>query len=190
MSAISSSTGQSLATFFQSVSVQASSSTATASATTTSTTGQSVQAAGGHHHHPDGNGGKMFQALQSAVTSALQSAQSSGSTDPNTTIENAISQFFKSHGGAPPASGSNQAQGSQPPSGNADGDQDSSTSAQGSSTDAAKSAFFATLQQYGVSSDQFRQDFLAAIKDAQNGTVNSGTALQSVPSGTVVDTTA
>src|SRR4051812_35054769 len=43
-----------------------------------------------HAHRHGGGHGQFFSKLQAAVTSALQSAQSDGTTDPNQAIQSAI----------------------------------------------------------------------------------------------------
>jgi hypothetical protein len=136
------------------------------------------QAQQAHHHHHHG-GGQFFAKIQAAVTTALQSAQSNGASDPNQIVQNAIESVLK---------------------GNSDGSADESgeqsiapTDASASGTvdpHAAREAFFQTLQSYGVDPQQFHQDFLTAIQDAHNGNADPSTAFKSFPPGLNVDTTA
>lgn len=187
MSSVSSVGGnaQSLYQFIQSLSgttpAQSTGATSgTAASTTTSSATQTIaQAAqsigqalqGGHHHHHHGGG---LQQIQDAVTNALQSAQSNGSTaNPNKIVEDAISQVL----------GNNNAAVS--PTGTAAAGATASTSTSAASR---TQAFFQTLQSFGVSPQQFQQDLLSAVKDAQNGTVNSSTAFQNFPLGSALDT--
>lgn len=185
MSAISS-VGSGLQQFVQGISVNAANgaaSTQQATAATAAGGGDAVQ--GGHHHHR-GGGGAGFAKVQQAVTSALEAAQSSGSsTDPNQVIQDAIKQAFQQNqaGGAsatPAASGTD-----------ADGGQDGSAATGGStSPDAARQAFAQTLQSFGVSEQQFHADFAAAMQGAQGGQVDASAAFKSFPAGSVVDTAA
>lgn len=127
--------------------------------------GQAMQ--GGHHHH---HGGALKQ-IQNAVTNALQTAQASGSnSDPNTIVEDAIAQVL----------GNNNAAVSSTPGG---ADASASTSPAINTQN-----FFQTLQSFGVTPQQFQQDLLSAVKDAQSGTINNSTAFQSFPIGSTLDT--
>lgn len=182
MSSISSLSGgaSGLYSFIQSLTgTNQSSATSAASSTDptqSSSTGQAVTGAGGHHHH-HGGGGAMKQ-IQDAVTNALQTAQSSGSsTDPNQIIEDAIAKVLQNNNSA---TSSNGAQGAADP----DGDGDAPGGATGSNN---AQSFQQLLQSVGVSPQQFHQDFLAAVKDAQGGQMNPLTALQSFPVGSTVD---
>jgi hypothetical protein len=136
----------------------------------------------------------MLGKVQDAVTSALQSAQSDPSADPNQTIQDAIAKVFQQNGARGPggAQGATGGGGPRPPGPDGDGD-GANGSAQGSSeTGSSKmQAFFQTLQdQYGISADQFRQDFQSAVQQARNGQSDSSTAFRSFPPGTLVDTAA
>jgi hypothetical protein len=189
MSSAVSGVGQGLYQFFQSVSNSASTPAASAAgANSTASTGQQVSGHHHHHHHGGGDGGAMFQQLQSAVSGALQSAQGNSSADPNQIIQDAIEKVMKNAGagGANAASGAlAQASGSDP-----DGNGDSDAPGKANNDGGAKNqAFVQMLQSYGVSPQQFHQDFLAAIKDAQqNSNTDPRTALQSFPPGSAVDT--
>jgi hypothetical protein len=166
-----------LYSFIQSLSPgnQTSATTAAASNPPQSVSGQITGAGGGHHHHHAG-GGAMKQ-IQDAVTNALQTAQSSGSSsDPNKIIEDAIAKVLQNNN----AASTGAMQGS---TGDADGDGGGST---GASATQGQS-FQQLLQSFGVSPQQFHQDFLSAVKDAQGGQMNPLTALQSFPVGSMVD---
>ena len=185
MSSISASgIGQSLMQYIQQLSSNTQSST-TNPATTTSTTTPTVQStaasiatgtpAAGHKHHHHRGGGEL-QKIQNAVTSALQSAQASGSsTNPNTVIQTAIEQILAgTNNVTPPANPSTTA----------------TPSTETTPSTTTQSTFAQTLQSYGVDPQQFRNDFLAAIQDAQNGQqVNTANIFGSFPTGTQVDTT-
>jgi hypothetical protein len=187
MSSVSSVGGnaQSLYQFIQSLSgtTQSPSTGATSGATSSTTSnsatqtiaqaaqsiGQALQ--GGHHHH---HGGALKQ-IQNAVTSALQSAQSNGSTsNPNKIVEDAISQVLGNNNAAVSPTGT-------------DADGDGPGASMPTSAASRTQAFFQTLQSFGVSPQQFQQDLLSAVKDAQNGTVNSSTAFQNFPLGSTLD---
>ncbi|HWE01615.1 MAG TPA: hypothetical protein VG326_04335 [Tepidisphaeraceae bacterium] len=198
MSSISSiSGGSSLYSYLQNLSgVTESQATTPATATTgagaasdasATDSGQSVQ--GGHHHHGHGKGGQsqLFQQIQQAVTSALQSAQQNGSTDPNETIEDAIASVFKNQtsGAAPQV-----ASGTTTPDADGDSTGAASSSATGTSGGATQ-AFFQSLQSLGIDPQQFHQDFLAAVQDSQSGAAVSASSLfQNLPVGSIVDQTA
>jgi hypothetical protein len=134
-------------------------------------------------------GDPLFQQIQSAVTSALQSAQSSASTNnPNQVIQNAITQIFKSkQNNANGQSGQTSVSGNDP-----DGDGDTDTPGvadnDGSTT---QSAFAQLLQSNGVNAQQFQQDFLSAVQSAQNGgSSDASSVFSTFPPGSLVDTLA
>jgi hypothetical protein len=162
--------------------------TNTAASTSASGSGQSVQ--GAHHHHGHGKGGQsqLFQQIQQAVTTALQSAQQNGSTNPNQTIEDAIASVFKNQTAGAASQQQTAATGQTP---SADGDADGSTTGAVGGGSSATQAFFQNLQSLGIDPAQFHQDFLAAVQDAQGGTnVDPSSLFQSLPPGSIVDTTA
>jgi hypothetical protein len=164
------------------------SATSSTASSTTGTTGPATQTGapqvGGHHRRH--GGGKQFQQIQDAVTSALQAAQSTGSTsDPNKVIEDAIAKVFK-QASSVSSSSSTSSSTQQPADG--DGDTDAAGATDTDNT-ASQQAFFKTLQSLGVSPQQFRNDFTAAIQDAQQtGNVDVSAALKSLPKGTTLDT--
>ena len=184
MSSISSlsSSASGLYSFIQSLSGNNQTSAASAASSTDPTqsaSGQAVGAAGGHHHHHGGSG--AMKQIQDAVTNALQTAQSSGSSsDPNQIIEDAIAKVLQNNNGA--TTGTTLGGTS-----DADGDGDGSTGANGAGGTSAQS-FQQILKSFGVSPQQFHQDFLSAVKDAQGGQMNPLTAMQSFPVGSTVDT--
>lgn len=175
-----------LSQFYQSVSVnppvQADDSTDAVNATTDASSApnsaapQQAQEVHYHHHH---GGGQFFQKLQTAVTDALQSAKADGSSDPNQVVQNAIENVLKGDQ-------------SSTPDGSSDQTNTATDSAASGSIDpqAAREAFFQTLQSYGVDPAQFHQDFLSAIHDARNGNDDPSSAFKSFPPGSNVDTTA
>ncbi len=180
--------GQGLYAFLQSLSnkPQSQSANQTDATAAASATGQSVRGAG--HHHHGGHGG-MFKQIETAVTSAVQSAQSDG-TDPNQAVEQAIAKVFKDNGITPPTQ----------TAGGTSGDNTTPTAAAGatgtnapsqstSDSDPARQAFLAALQSVGIDPQQFHQDLLAAIQDAQNGQATSASS-KSLPMGMSLDTTA
>jgi hypothetical protein len=137
----------------------------------------STQAQPAHHHHHGGGGGQFFSKLQAAVTSALQSAQSDGSsTDPNQIVQNAIESVLKGDS----SSGGSTTQ---------DSAQASTDSSAPVDPQAAREQFFQQLQSYGINAQQFHQDFMSAIHDAKNGNSDPGSVFQSLPPGSAIDTT-
>ena len=202
MSAISG-VGQGLSAYFQSLSVSnpaaassapvtdpsnatAAASVAAASIAADSSAGQGQEVSGHHHHHGGhgGGGGALFKNIQAAVSSALQSAQSDNSADPNQVVEDAIAKVLQQKGGQ-----SSSATGTTGTDPNGNGATQAAAPSDGT-TNSARQSFFQTLKSYGIDPQQFCSDFLAAVKDAQNGQANVATALQSIPPGTTVDTTA
>jgi hypothetical protein len=178
-----SSVGQSLAQYLQSLSTNSQSqsiATAAADSATAASSGQQVEGAA-HHHHGHGHGGD-FQKLEQAVTTALQMASASGSTaDPNQTIADAIAQVFgNNNSAATPGSTTTTT----PAATTGDGDTDAAGQTEGGE---AQQSFFQTLQAFGVTPQQFQQDLLSAIQNAQGGNVDPSTAFQSFPPGTAVD---
>ena len=150
-----------------------------------------------HHHHHGGGGGQFFQKIESAVSSALQSAQSNGSSDPNKVVEDAIASVLKQGrpggqpGGPDGTPGTPGTPGGTPPAGQ-DGGTSTTAPAGGQAGDAsaARQAFEQLLQSHGIDAQQFHDDFAAAIRDARGGNPNPATAFKSFPPGLSVDTTA
>jgi hypothetical protein len=186
--------GQGLYQFFQTVTANGRQPPAPAAAATansasgadSSQTAQTTALVGGHHHHHHGHG-QTAQQIQNAVTSALQSTQGDFSSDPNTVIQDAIEKVLKNAGaGGTGATGAN----GQPTTADPAASPATDPSSASANATSSRQAFGQLLQSFGVDPQQFHNDFLAAIRDAQNGHVNSGTALQSFPPGSVIDETA
>jgi hypothetical protein len=137
------------------------------------------QAQGAHHHRHGGGAGGAVSDLLSTIASALQSADSS--SDPNKVIENTVAKLLAGNGTTGGTNGTD-----------ADGDSDGSAQASGQSSSQSSNAqsFAQLLQAHGVDFQQFRSDLLAAVKDAQNGQVNPGTALKSFAPGSSLNLTA
>jgi hypothetical protein len=133
----------------------------------------------------------FFQKLQASVTTALADAKANGgTTDANQVVTDAIAKAFKDSGiSLPPPpqggrGGPNGPQGSGPEGGQAG-------QGPGGPEQASRSAFFQTLQSYGIDPKQFHADFLSAVKGAQNGgSSNASSVLQNIPAGSQVDTVA
>ena len=145
-----------------------------------------------HHHHHGGGGGAggagFFSKLQSAVTTALQSAQAGGAgTDPNQAIQNAIESVLKKWQrsdfiGSPAIRPIRSATTDPTATGRSD-------SAAPVDPQTAREQFFQTLQSYGVDPQQFHQDFFSALQDSKNGnSADPSSVFQSLPPGSVVDT--
>jgi hypothetical protein len=140
-----------------------------------------TQGQSGAHHHHHGGGGKRGGAgeadavsdLLSTIQQALQSADSSD--DPNKVIQDTVTKLLS--GGAP-TDGSDGSKSS-----------GTATTTAATATD-AKQSFADVLKAHGVDFQQFRADLMAAVKNAQNGQVNAGTALKSFAPGSSVDLTA
>ena len=146
-------------------------------------TNQDVQGA----HRRNRENSALFSKIDSAVTSALQSAQSNGSSDPNKVVQDAIAKVFKDNNITPPTPSANGRVSASDP----DGDGDSHVAGHfGTNDNSAQQSFLQTLQSFGVNAQQFRNDFLTAVKDAQAGQASPSTAFKSFPPGSVVDTTA
>jgi hypothetical protein len=177
--------GQSLYTYMQGLNStqQPSPSTSTAAASSTpdsdgdsaSSTG-STRSASGHHH----GGGEFFKSVQSAVSTALQTAQSSGtSTNPNQLIQSAIEQVLQSQQNG--SSGTTISSSGNAPDGSAAGVSEGENST-------SQSAFAQLLQSNGVSAQQFQQDFQAAIQSAQNGgSADPSSVFSSFPAGSTLN---
>jgi len=130
---------------------------------------QAVQ--GGHHHH-GGGGGKLFQKIQQSVLSALQAqTQTPGNVSANQTVQSAIGQILQARFNS--AAGSNASSSTTEEPGDTDVD---STSVQ---------QFFQQLQSYGITPEQFRQDFLGAMQ--QSGQTASNGQAAAIPTGLLVN---
>lgn len=152
-------------------------------ASQTSQTGTAADSAGaapaplqGHHRHQHGGigGGNAIAELLNSIATALNSADPSA--DPNQIIQDTIAKLLAGDGTGNTSSA------------DSDGDNDGTATA---STNAAKGqSFLDALQAHGVSLQQFETDLLTAVKNAQNGKVNAGTALKSFAPGSVLNATA
>jgi hypothetical protein len=131
---------------------------------------------GAHHrHHGGGNhagDGDAISTLLSTIEQALQSANSSD--DPNKVIQDTITKLL---------SGTTESDGS-------DGSKSAGIAATAATIADAKQSFADVLKAHGVDFQQFRADLMAAVKNAQNGQINPGTALKSFAPGSSVDLTA
>jgi hypothetical protein len=175
--------GQSVMQYIQQLASNAQSATTSAATTSSTTTPSSTAAsiatgtpAAGHKHHHHHGGSTDLEKIQDAVTNALQSAQAGGSSaNPNAVIKTAIEQILAGTNNVTPPTTS------------------TTTATPGTTTTPStttQSTFAQTLQSYGVDPQQFRNDFLAALQDAQNGQpVNTANIFGSFPTGTQVDTT-
>jgi hypothetical protein len=131
-----------------------------------------------------GKGGKsknkaaasFLSQIEQAVTNALQSAKQSDASDPNDIVQSAIEQVFS--------------QGSPPDAATANAEASNLALQNGGTADAAHSAFLQALKANGIDPEQFKTDFLSAVKEAKNGVGNVATALKNLPPGSLLDTTA
>jgi hypothetical protein len=131
---------------------------------------QAVQ--GGHHHH-GGGGGKLFQQIQQSVLSALQAqSQTPGNVSANQTVQSAIGQILQSRFSSTPGSSPSSTNTPEDPG---DSDVDSGSVQQ----------FFQQLQTYGVTPEQFRQDFMNAMQSS--GTAGPGGQTAAIPTGLLVN---
>jgi hypothetical protein len=160
------------------------------SATSTDTSGSSAsQAIAGAGHHGHGHHGGLFQKIAASVTSALQSAQAGGSSKIDKTIQDAIAKILTQ---AKPSTNGVTASGTQAtPSADPDSDGDIDTPGQSDSdVGSAISSFLQTLQNAGVSPQQFRQDFLAALQNVNGGQSDPTGSAQLLPPGSLLNTLA
>ena len=132
-----------------------------------------VQSIFGKQKHRGGHG--AMQKLQETVTNALQAAKASGSTaDPNKTIQDAISKILKGFGTS--ASGGTAS--------DSDSDSDSSTAADSTTG----TSFADVLKSFGVTSDDFQNDFQSAIKNVMSDASNPSKSYgNSLASGSLLD---
>jgi hypothetical protein len=173
------------------------------SSTSATTAADILQGAGHHHHHRHGGGssetsgaggssqsGGIFGQIQSAVLNALQSAQASSQnggapTDPDLAVQTAIASVLT-------GKGISNAPGTDP---DGDGDTDAPGQTDSDGQTSGKN-FIQTLEQYGITPERFRQDFLTAIKNLYGGqegaagSTASNLTAQSIPPGSLVDETA
>ena len=131
--------------------------------------------AGQQQHHTS----QLTRQIQTAVTTALQNAKTSGqTTDPNTVVTNAILQVLQQNKAA---NGTSAAQGT-------DATQESSMTAPDAATATSQQAFLTTLKSYGINPQQLHSDFLNALKQFAGGSGgNPMTVLKSVPPGLLMD---
>jgi len=131
---------------------------------------QAVQ--GGHHHH-GGGGGKLFQKIQQSVLTALQAqSQTPGNVSANQTVQSAIGQILQARFNS--VSGGNA---SSSPTTEEPGDTDVDSG--------SVQQFFQQMQSYGITPEQFRQDFLNAMQQSgQNASNGQATA---IPTGLLVN---
>ena len=126
---------------------------------------------------PDAN---LFQSIQQSVTSALASVQGDTAADPNQVVQNAIAQAIKQ-------TGTNST--SSTPSSDPDGDGEVTNSTQSTDSSSPTQSFFDTLQSNGINPQQFQNDFLSAVQQAQQGgSVDPSTVFNGFPTGLSVNT--
>jgi hypothetical protein len=179
----SSNTSQGIAQFIQSLqnsngSTSNSSSSNSLASTISQDIGKFTGHAGKHHQHA------LFKKISDAVVGALNSQTNSASgntaaigpnpptttTDPNQKIENAIVNILKSATNT--TNGSNNITDSET-------DANSPTSGQ---------SLLQSLQQNGVTPEQFRNDLLAALQQTQGSTQSFATLASNFPPGLLVNT--
>lgn len=129
--------------------------------------------------------GGLLQSIETAVTSSLQHASSSG-VDANQTVESAISQVLQ----RTESQKTNSAQSSQTQAADADADNDATAGSTAETDRTAREAFFQLLRDNGISPQQFRDDLMAAIRSSGELQLDRATAFQNVPAGLTVDTAA
>jgi hypothetical protein len=136
----------------------------------------------GEHHHRGHHGG-LFQQVAAAVTSALQAGQSGSSTNADTTIKNAIAKILGQLASAGSKTGSLTPAANDP---DGDGDTDVPGQPENDAT-AAVTSFLQTLQSAGVTPQQFRQDFLAALQSIAGAQNDPTSQAQVLPPGSLVN---
>jgi hypothetical protein len=223
MSSVSSVSGNNLFAWLQQIAAQgqgqiSATTTTPASATPTTTTipdfdgdtdgstasGSTQETSGHHHHHHGGGGGGshgISSQLESAITSALGSASSTGASgttaasDPNQIIQTAIENFLKAatQGGTSTTSqGVSDPTTSGTPTSATATSTDPSGTATASDPTSQQAAFAQLLKSNGIDPKQFRQDLQTALQESQSqgGTIDFSTVFQNFPPGTTLDTTA
>jgi hypothetical protein len=174
--------GAGLFQFLQGLTASQPSAASNASSGATANVSSGTTAAGGHHHK---HGSGVFDKLASAITSALQSANSSGGTaaDANQTITQALTKIFTNG-----SLGSTGATDSTSADATDSTDASDDTDATGSSTTGLPQEFLKALQSFGVTPQQFQSDLSSALKSAQqSGGFDISKLFKSFPTGSVVD---
>jgi hypothetical protein len=119
-------------------------------------------------------GAQLFQTLQSAVSSALQSAGSDSTSGANQIIQQAIEKALSQ--GTASASSTSASSGST--------GTNTSTSDSGSAQ-----SFFQLLSDFGVNVQQFQSDFQDAVQQVQQGgQADAANVFANFPNGLAVDT--
>ncbi len=180
----------------------------TSNATTVQQAGAATNSVRAGRHPRHGPGGAIAKELQDAVTSALETAKSNPSADPNKLVESAIASVLRSHGGA--KGGGPRKAGGPDPDGDGDIDAPGRPDVDGAkaptaqngaiaanaanvanaaaAADPAQQSFFQKLASLGIDPTQFQADFAAAVKDVQAGNpADPSAAFQSFPTGLSVD---
>ena len=185
MSAISSSTGPDLYQWLQQVGLQPSTSASPNPVATAATQAQNAlsnpqdpnatdTASATPHHHGHHQHQNAAGKIESAVTSALQSAPDG--SDPNQIIKDAITKALQS--------GNSQ-------SNNANNPSPTTTNTNGSNTSGTSDPFTQLLQSHGINPQQFQQDLQDALSTQSSGgsSVDFATLFKNFAPGSLLQTT-
>jgi hypothetical protein len=184
LSAINSSGGSNLAQWIQSFQKQQASQLASGNTGLPGMIPTSSQSSGGGAQKStnllSGNTSQTFTQIRQAVTTALQKAQlSHSSQNPNQIVQSTIASLLKNLGfGSSTTAASNLAAAEingQGPEANG-----SPSSAEG---------FQKILASSGISPQQFQSDLMSAIQNVQGGATNPFSSFSSIPVGSMLDVT-
>jgi hypothetical protein len=190
--------GQSLLQRYQSFAAQQSSATQAIANTSSvpTATGLPAVPTGGHHHGHGSHGAQnvSLSKIASAVTNALKSAPAGAKSNPNQLIQNAITQLLSG------TSGTSSTQTATPLNGIAstnaasistiDPEETNATNETDTDENFSPASFLQTLQNFGVSPEQFREDFMTAMKTANASQTGTSNPFKKFPPGSLLDTTA
>ena len=184
LSAVSNSNPSGLAQWLQSIQKQQASQLASGSSIfkTASQPGATPSPSQSQAHKSSGSqatNSQLFTQIRQAVTTALQISKNSGSTtNPNQVVENSIANLLKNLGFGGSAAASTLAAAES----NGQGPEQT-----GSPN--ASEGFQKLLSSVGITPQQFRSDFLAAVQSAQSGSANPSSAFKNFPTGNILDVT-
>ena len=184
VSAISSSGGSTLAQWIQSLQKQQASQLASGNTGLPGTVPATSQCSGGGAQKSadlvGANTSQIFTQIRQAVTTALQKAQlSHSSQDPNQIVQSTIASLLKNLGfGSSSTAASNLAAAEI----NGQGPEESGSSS-------SSEGFQKILASSGISTQQFKSDLMSAIQTVQGGSTNPFSGFSNIPVGSMLDVT-
>jgi hypothetical protein len=174
---------------------QASQVSSTSNVSSTSSSGPSVNSSmtgngttsniqGKHHHHHASN---LSSGMQSAITSALQNAPSG--SNANSIIQNTITSFLSGASAAGGASTNSMSSTLATLENSATGSTGSAGSNSGTTGSSLTEQFFQLLHNNGVTPQDFHQDLMSGIEQAQQngGQPNVSSLFNNTGPGTLID---